>query len=136
MDSKLFDSTSKLLSKYLDLASMRHDTIANNVACVDVPGYKAVDLKFEEELSKVVGQNSLSLTSTNINHMPSSKNLIDQIKPRLVYENNSTMRNDLNDVNIDQEMAKLAENSIQYNTAVQLISFKLKMLGDAIRGGK
>ena len=130
----MFDNTINLLGKSLDLRAARHDIIANNIANIDTPAYKAVDVKFEEELGRAIGRGNLPLDTTKANHIPSSNNAIESIKPKLVYENNPTMRNDLNDVNIEQEIAKLTENTLQYSTNIQSMALKFKMLGDSIRG--
>ncbi len=43
---------------------------------------------------------------------------------------------DGNTVNIEVEMTKVAETMLMYNTATQLLSTRIRMLKDAIKGGR
>lgn len=43
---------------------------------------------------------------------------------------------DGNTVNIEVEMTKLAETMLMYNGATQLFSTRIRMLKDAIKGGR
>ena len=45
------DDMITILSKAMDGLSVRHQVIADNIANVDTPGFKAGDVRFEEELS-------------------------------------------------------------------------------------
>ncbi len=42
----------ELLSKLLDVASMRHQVIAQNVANVNTPGYHGLDVSFEDAFAR------------------------------------------------------------------------------------
>ena len=46
------------------------------------------------------------------------------------------MRGDGNTVELDTEMANLAENTLKYNTTTRIISNKFKLLKDVIKGGQ
>jgi flagellar basal-body rod protein FlgB len=43
---------------------------------------------------------------------------------------------DNNSVNVELEMANMAQNTILYNAAAQVISTKFKMIAQAIRDGR
>jgi flagellar basal-body rod protein FlgB len=43
---------------------------------------------------------------------------------------------DGNTVNLNIEMAKIAENTLIYNTATSLMAKNIRMLKDVIRGGR
>jgi len=43
---------------------------------------------------------------------------------------------DGNSVNVELEMANMAQNSILYNASAQVISTKLRMISNAIREGR
>ena len=47
-----------------------------------------------------------------------------------------SLRGDGNTVDIDRTMGKLAENTLLYNAAAQLISKKFKGLKNVIKGGQ
>jgi flagellar basal-body rod protein FlgB len=100
----------------MDLCTYRQKILASNIANVDTPNYKAKDVDFQEELKKAseIENNSYR-----------------------VIEAPTTMPNrDGNTVNIEVEMAKLTETLLMYNSATQLLSTRLRILKDAIKGGR
>ncbi|MCE5312180.1 MAG: flagellar basal body rod protein FlgB [Nitrospiraceae bacterium] len=105
-----------VLEKMLDISSFRHKVLASNIANADTPGYKAKDISFEKELQKAVG---------------GSKEAYEITEAQGTLENR-----DANTVDLNIEMAKVAENTLIYNTATQLLSTKLRMMKDAIKGGR
>ncbi len=129
----LFGSTMIMLEKLLDFQSQRHQILATNVAHVDTPGYKGYDLRFSDELKRAVGsKGTIPLKKTHEMHMPLEMNKLKGVKGRLVPSSGTIHRLDGNTVDLDKEMTKLAENSLYYNTAVQIVSRKMMMLKTAI----
>jgi flagellar basal body rod protein FlgB len=61
---------------------------------------------------------------------------MDNVKLKAADPPEFSLRGDGNTVNVDRTMGKLAENTILYKTAAQLISKKLTGLKNAIKGGK
>ncbi|MEW6739034.1 MAG: flagellar basal body rod protein FlgB [Nitrospirota bacterium] len=111
------DNTIKVLEKMLDVAAFRQKVLASNIANADTPGYKAKDISFQKELDRAI---------------EGSKGQDNE-----VYETVTTMPNrDGNTVNLDIEMAKVAENTLIYNAATQLMTMKVRMLKDVIKGGR
>jgi len=111
--NSLFDNTIQLLTKTTYFTNLRHNVIASNIANVDTPGYKAMELKFEHLFKQ-----ALNAEKDN--------------QPMLVLDATKQPRLDGNTVNPDQELTKLAENTIMHNTFVQLLNIKFKMLRTAI----
>jgi flagellar basal-body rod protein FlgB len=131
-----------LLQKGLDASALQHNVIANNLANVDTPGFKRSEVLFGEKLRaamdarEAAGQN-LELSATNDRHFQIQPKLdLDQIKPEVVLQNKSSLRNDQNNVDIDVEMAKLAQNTVVYQTLAQLTQNQFTELKSAIREGK
>lgn len=132
---ELFDITSLVLSKTLDLISLRHNFIASNIANIDTPGYKSKELKFEHQLRsalKTMGNESL-LIQTHTRHFPMEGEF--SIIPEIVQEDSSSGGNG-NSVDVDQEMTKLAENILLYNASSEILSRKLGMLRVAVNEGR
>lgn len=129
------DPTFKILSYALDGLSMRQKAIANNVANVDTPGYKAERVTFESQLQAAVrngtANGGLSLKTTNIRHMGFSTSF--SPAPISVIQQNSTMRNDGNSVDIDVEMTNLAETTLRYQALSQLAGMKITLIKNIIR---
>jgi len=129
----LFSNTVVMLEKLLDFQSQRHKIISTNIAHADTPGYKGHDLRFSDELKKAVGAGgTIPLKKTNERHLPVGMSRLKEMKGRVVPYGDAANRLDGNTVSIDKEMAKLAENSLYYNTAAQIISRKLGSIKNTI----
>jgi len=144
------NSTINLLEMGLNGAHLRHEALSNNIANVSTPEYKRKDVNFIDALNdnlrmikeKNGGQNSNSvrLAKTNINHTDfSSRNSRLRFNGTTTFkvtdQNNTSYRNDDNNVDIDAEMAKLAKNNLYYNTIAQRISGKFSLLQEVIQKG-
>ncbi len=115
------------LAADLDNRVLQNKLIASNVANVDTPGYKSKDLKFHRILTD--NMDEVQLKRTHVKHMGSGSGTV---RHNEIVENPNPGRPDGNNVNIDEEMLKLAENNIKYNVAVQLMSKKLKHIKAAV----
>lgn len=130
IDSKVFT----LLEGGLDGLGLRNRVLADNVANVDTPGFKRSDVQFDKVLEaalqkKDAGQ--IMLKTTYPQHMKAtgltSTNFV-------IQDQNTTFRNDGNNVDIDMEMTKLAENTLHYNALTRSLSSHLAMLRQVIQG--
>ena len=103
LDQLLFsDSTPKLLKKTLDLYLQKNSVISSNIANADTPGYKAVDLKFDEQLRTAIGSgNQIKVKATQRGHFTSDIKQIDKITP-IVSEESDPARPDGNNVKIEK----------------------------------
>ncbi len=126
----------QMVEKALDASTLRHNILANNIANVNTPGYKRSDVIFEEELSHALDTGSRHKAMiTHRGHIPfGGGTTIDRINPKVVQENQLSFRNDLNNVDIDAEMAELSENSLTYNALSQQMAKNLQMLRTVIQG--
>lgn len=126
----LKDSFAKidLFNKSLTASWMKNQAISNNIANVNTPNYKRETVKFEELL-----QNSMEtqMRKTNEKHMPLTNN----ITPIVEKDKNTSFRKDGNNVNIDIEMAELAENQMKYNALTTELNNAFKRLKSAINQG-
>jgi flagellar basal-body rod protein FlgB len=52
----------------------------------------------------------------------------------VIQDNSTTFRNDGNNVDIDLEMTRLAENTLQYNALARSLTSHLGMLRQVIQG--
>lgn len=116
----LFDRTIDLLGKDLDIRSQRHLLLVSNVANQDTPGYQARDLSFKAQLARSLKKED--------------RYDLDHVAGDLVVNQDETVGNDLNTVNIEMEMEKIASNTGNYNAAASMVAWKYRMMGDAIRG--
>ena len=127
MASEFFtDIASTVLSKTLDAAAARQKAVANNIANVETPGYKRQYVSFEEELKLVLERKS--------GH--DRRQALRDLAPVLRTDTISASRPDGNNVNIDTEIADLAEVALKYRAAATLLQDKIGMLRSAIMEGK
>ncbi len=134
---KIFDSeTFLILKKALDTTTLRQQALSSNIANVDTPGYKRADVSFEEELKSALNkQERLELTTTDKKHL-TNKLELENVHPKVFRQQDSYMRNDFNNVDIELEMAGLSKNNVAYNALAELISNKLKIIRSAINEGR
>jgi len=122
------------LKKGLEGAAVRQQVIANNIANVSTPGYKRLEVKFEDELWKALGGNGFELNATHPAHFDGASRGIAEVTPRIEVDKQSTLRVDQNTVNIDQEMVELAKNSGMFAQRAEILNRLYGQIKSAIRG--
>ena len=131
------DSTITLLEQALDFRAERHTRIASNIANVETSRYQATDIEFEEALKEAIPtDNSPAVTYTHPRHLPARLRDRVAISPNLIYRKSAGVGNDLNSVDVDTEMAQLAQNNLLYNATAQLLAKKFTSIRLAIDGGR
>jgi flagellar basal-body rod protein FlgB len=124
-----------LMERSLDASSLRQKVISNNIANADTPYFKRSDVQFEELLnSELTKQSSLQGYRTDPRHFVIGKSDI-SVSPEILTDVNSTMNNNLNNVDIDYEMSLMAKNQLKYNTLLQEMNTQFRQLRTVI-GGK
>ena len=122
----LFDrSRIPLLEKEMDLFVARNKAIANNIANIATPGYKTVNVSFQHELS-----NAIANSTNDVQLSEEIKN----IQPTLQVDNSGSLDSGANNVNIDQQMADLAKNQLQFELAARLTTDTLNLIDKSING--
>ena len=132
----IFGTTIELLGKTLDLRAKRHELISANLANVETPGYTPTDLSFEAELRGALNKSGPP-TITNPRHIQLRKDPalgIADVRGELVEVPDKNVGPDGNGVDLESEMGRMVQNQIMYNTSVQLLSKKLEMMKQAIKG--
>ncbi|AGH96365.1 flagellar basal body rod protein FlgB [Pseudobdellovibrio exovorus] len=131
MSSNLFDKTTAALATSLAMRQIRHNVTAANIANADTPNYHAKKVDFEDALSRALDMDgNNSLTTSHMDHYAVGGKM--EVTPG-IYENpDVAVSNDGNTVDRDKEMAALAENSIMYKAALQLINKKMAAMKYAI----
>lgn len=128
--------TMNILTTSLDAVSLRHKAISNNIANINTPNYKRQLVNFEEQLAKYLDSSeNLPVKKTNPLHISTVKSTFLEIKP-VIQEENTTLRTDGNNVDMDLELSILAENTVKFNVLSQTINKKYSLLRSVIRGGR
>jgi flagellar basal-body rod protein FlgB len=102
------------LGHFMSYLSQRQEVIASNIANADTPGYKTRDIEMPLDFSSALQDAKNSAVET----------------PGLAT------RNDGNNVGIDREARLLAENTLKFNLATQMVKGELKSIRLAIDEGR
>ena len=136
-DNAAHMQTVRVLENSLDTTVLRQKVIGDNIANVNTPGFKKSYVSFEYELSQALQKKgALPAITTDPRHIQFGGQIDEtKVKPRVYLEHDTFSRNDLNNVDINVEMANLSKNSIMNEALVNRTSGILQMLLTVIKGG-
>jgi flagellar basal-body rod protein FlgB len=124
MIEALFNDSNYLAAKrMLDVTVLRHDAIASNLANIETPNYKRLDVSpsFESQLKQAVASRD--------------PEQIAGIQPELTVDNQAVSgRSDGNTVQLETEMLKLNQNMVEHALEIQLVTNRLSTMRLAITG--
>lgn len=134
LDKVVSPGGNSVLEKSLLNDGLRHKIISNNIA--NAPGFKRSDVTFYEELRKTLAASSTKLQPVLTNPKHLDKKSILKIEPVVKMDTSTSLRTDGNNVDIDREMAYMAENQIHYTALAQKIAGFYTGMKNIIREGK
>ena len=122
--SHLFGSaTRQLLYKSLDANAMRGRAISQNIANAMTPDYERVEVSFEEQVREAM-KKQVDGTLTDDQHQELGRKVaLKKVEAFSYRPIDPTNPGELNNVDIDLENAKMAENQIQYNFNIEFSGF-------------
>lgn len=97
---------------------LRQQTIASNIANIETPGYRRLDVKFDELLAKALK----SPDSTDLK----------EIEPEIYQPLTTAVRSNGNDVNLEAEVGDLIKNSLRYTTYVRIMQKRFTQIEAAV----
>ena len=109
--------------KNLDAVALRQQAIASNIANLETPGYKRVDLapSFQQQLERASAAGNVSTLAG--------------LKPTLAVDTSApAVSRDGNTVNLEKELMQMNQNALTHSFEAQLISKQLQRLRMAITG--
>jgi len=114
---------------FLNLSSLRHKLTAGNIANASSPGYKSQNIDFNNELSKA-SENTRHIAGsiTNTSHIP----LGHHVNKAPEINQASINEGDMNSVDIDNEIAEMAQNELEFTIAARLLQKKFQGIRKAI----
>ena len=135
--SELFKSITGL-ERGLDASWKRNSTILDNIANVDTPNFKSSKVEFESLYKKALDAEAsgFTLKRTRKTHMDIGDPDIGNVFGRVVDRENTTMRMDGNNVDIDEEMSDFVKNVIYYTALTNKVTGQFAQLRMAIREGR
>lgn len=109
--------------KTLDAVALRQEAIANNIANLETPGYKRMDIApaFQAELERAISAGD--------------PQQISNLKPTLAADPNAVASSrDGNTVHLEQELMQMNQNAVTHTLETQLVSSMLQRMRMAITG--
>ncbi|MBI3876488.1 MAG: flagellar basal body rod protein FlgB [Verrucomicrobia bacterium] len=124
MIDALFTQPNYLATKrMLDATALRHEAIASNLANVETPNYKRVDVNpsFDATLKQALAAKDTDKLSS--------------LKPQFSVDATAVAQNtDGNTVQLENELLRLNQNALEHQLETQLVSGALLKLRTAITG--
>ena len=106
------------LSRSMKQASLRQDLLSENLANVNTPGYKRKDIDFGIELERA------------------KTSLIDKKHGGFIKKNEGGLRRDGNSVDLESEVANMAETEFRYRLLTDMTNRYFTGLKSVIREGR
>ncbi len=129
-----------VLQRLLEFAGQRHRVIVNNIANLDTPGFRPVDVSvraFQDQLGEAVDarreRHGLAGGRLNLENSPQVE--FDRIGVTLHPEpiGANILFHDGNDRDLERTMQDLAENFMTFRLAVDLLRSRFDLINTAIR---
>ncbi len=108
--SCMLNPVANRVEHYLDILAARQKVTASNIANADTPGYQTKDIDFGAALADATGS-SVSLTEVE----------------------GLTLKPDGNNVSLDREARNLAETSLRFKIATQLLQNQIRAARTAMQ---
>ncbi|CAM4342488.1 flagellar basal body rod protein FlgB [Paenibacillus phoenicis] len=123
------------LETAIQAANLRQGVIANNIANVDTPYFKRSSVSFESMLQAEMNGNMPALQGrrTDVRHFVIGPTT-EVPEPVVSVDQSTAMNNNQNNVDIDSEMTKLAENQLRYNAYIEQLNYLIKMKRTVVEG--
>ena len=112
------ESIVDLINAGIKAETLRQKAIANNVANLETPGYRRVDVKFEELLARCL-------------RSPEEFDL-SEVEAQIYRPKQTPVKSNGNDVNLEVEIGQMIKNTLRHKTYIRLLSKKYNQIELAI----
>ena len=132
LDKVVFSKTKvPVLNGVLNVTQLRQRVVANNIANVSTKGYRKKSVRFQEYLASFVRQQPVQGQLSDPRHISIPR----PITRPVVFEPETDLNDTgLNNVDVDMEMAELAENHLFFNVAAHLLAGTFDGIKKSITG--
>ena len=130
-----FMKTQDLLERGMNSSLIKRKVISDNLANVDVPGFKRSEVTFEENLKRAIESEKTEKLKTvptkttderHINFFNSSN--YKDVSPSIKTDYLSRMRADGNNVDIEKEITEASHNQMHYFMMVERLNHNFRQL--------
>lgn len=134
-----FTRSVDLLSRAMDVNSLRYQVSANNIANAEVPNYKRQEVNFESELKKAFESEKdtghrFNLTRTDDRHIQLDEPYdYRDVEPRRVTDWTTTANANGNNVDAESEAMNIMKIQLNYRLLAQLENFEFSQVKTAMK---
>ena len=107
----------RVIGKMLDGCALRHKVIAANLANAETPGFRRMEVRFEDQLARAIEDDDADAVSA--------------AQPEVVM-GAGKMRADGNNVDFGTELGDLTKNTMVFTTFAELAGARLRRYREAI----
>ncbi len=118
-----------VLNKAADASWLREETIANNLANVNTPGYKRKDVDFQSVLRRELGSMKYTSLDSKVEHVDLSR----LNASTYVDAANYSSRIDKHNVDVDTENVELASEKLRYDALTDSMTQEFTRLKTAMQ---
>jgi len=115
----LTETTTRMLSKMIDLTQQRQQILAHNLANANTSNYIRKELDFQTALTKAI--------------QSKNPNTISNVQGKIVQDTNRDPRENGNNVEIAAEMSNLMENNLTYKLLTRALASRMRIMKKAIK---
>jgi flagellar basal-body rod protein FlgB len=112
------ESIVDLIDAGIRAETLRQKAIANNIANLETPGYRRLDVKFEELLARCLRS--------------SGEFDISEVEAQLYQPKQTPVKSNGNDVNLEAEIGQMIKNTLRHKAYIRLLRKKYNQIDLAI----
>jgi flagellar basal-body rod protein FlgB len=138
MFSGAFGKNLDILTREMDVTTLRRNVIANNIANADTPNFKRSDVNFESQLKRALDSEKavppFQEFLTDPRHIAFNKPIdYSRVQPRRVLDYLTESKNNGNNVDIEQEGIDSLNNQLMYTTLAQAITSEFQRVNIVLK---
>ena len=103
-----------LIDAGIKAETLRQKAIANNIANLETPGYRRIDVRFEELLARCLRSNEEFDLS--------------RIEAEIYQPKQTPVKSNGNDVNLEAEIGQMIKNTLRHKAYIRLLGRKYKQI--------
>lgn len=132
----LFQQTNlPLLHKGLDTYALRQQATSHNIANANTHGFERMEVKFEDELRQALKyERGVDVPETDAKHFEIGTDRLADVEPKVYRPDDPVLHSGVNNVDIDEEMVRLAKAQLSFQFASRMSNRTFSGLRSSIRG--
>jgi flagellar basal-body rod protein FlgB len=111
------DPRLQLMARLMDVAALKAQIHAGNIANQNTPGYKARAVSFDAAFQDALATGGIEAAS--------------EVEPEIFEPRNTLEQPDGNDVSMNREIIESAKNQTMYNAYISMVRGKMRLLNIA-----